>query len=89
MSEEAERNTRKEPATQPDMGQRCYEHDYSQAGLYHITMTVAEKEAQPLGCVKGNATAAPGEDDTPHVALSPIGKMVEEELTRSLPRHYL
>lgn len=70
------------------MGQRCYEHDYSQAGLYHITMTVAEKEAQPLGCVKGNATAAPGEADTPHVALSPIGKMVEEELTRSLPRHY-
>ncbi len=71
-----------------NMKRRSYMHDYSRAGYYHITMTVAKGLHQPLGRMAGRLDRADGEEDAPHVALSAVGKMVEEELRGSIRKHY-
>lgn len=70
------------------MKRRNHLHDYSRRGYYHITINVAKTLHQPLGHIVGQLDKQDGDDDAPHVALSPIGKMVEEELRVSIQRAY-
>ena len=70
------------------MGRRCQKKNYRLPGTYHITINVAEREWQPLGQVVGNLDKPDGDADAPRVELTNIGKMVEEELTKSITAHY-
>ncbi len=70
------------------MGRRCQKKNYRLPGTYHITINVAEREWQPLGQVVGNFDKSDGDADAPRVELTDIGKMVEEELTKSITAHY-
>lgn len=70
------------------MTRRSSTHDYGRQGCYHVTISVAEGRGHPLGYVAGNLNCADGEPNAPHVVLSPLGQMVEEELTHSISKHY-
>ena len=70
------------------MGRRCQKKNYRLPGAYHITINVAEREWQPFGQVVGNLDKPDGDADAPRVELTNIGKMVEEELTKSITAHY-
>ena len=72
-----------------NMKGRCSVHDYSAPGIYHITLAVTESLGQPLGRVVGDFLQEDGQPNAPHVELSAIGRMVEEELLKSIPAHYL
>lgn len=67
---------------------RAQAHDYTRAGVYHITIHVADGLGQPLGKVTGNPEAPDGTADAPHTALTPIGQMVEYELLHSIHTFY-
>ena len=67
---------------------RAQAHDYTRAGVYHITIHVADGLGQPLGKVTGNPEAPDGTADAPHTALTPIGQMVEYELLHSIHAFY-
>ncbi len=62
--------------------------NYRWPGTYHITIRTNDDLYQPLGKVAGDTSKKDDEADAPHVALSPIGAMVEEELTSSITAHY-
>jgi len=51
---------------------------------YHITISVAHTLQQPFGRMAGQLDSPDGTDDAPHVELSAIGRMVEEELRESI-----
>ena len=70
------------------MKRRSNAHDYSRHGTYHITISVAGALGQPLGRIAGRLDRPDGDKDAPHVELSPIGRMVEEELRVSIRRYY-
>ena len=70
------------------MGRRCQKKNYRLPGTYHITVNVAGRKWQPLGQVVGNLDKPDGNADAPRVELTNIGKMVEEELTKSITAHY-
>ena len=70
------------------MKRRSYAHDYSRSGFYHITITVTNALHQPFGQIAGRLDRADGDPDAPHVVLTPVGKMVEEELRLSIHKHY-
>ncbi|MDO4737027.1 MAG: hypothetical protein Q4A50_00230 [Bacteroidales bacterium] len=70
------------------MGRRCQKKNYRMPGTYHITINVAERQWQPFGQVVGNLDKPDGDADAPRVELTNIGKMVEEELTKSITAHY-
>ena len=70
------------------MKRRSNAHDYSRHGTYHITISVAGALGQPLGRIAGRLDRPDGDKDAPHVELSPIGRMVEEELRVSIRRFY-
>ena len=70
------------------MGRRSSVNNYSQPGMYHVTVHVAEEMGQPLGRVAGDARQADGHPGAPCVELSPLGLMVEQELLGSIPQHY-
>ncbi len=70
------------------MGRRCWRNKYSRPGIYHVTIHVDEALRQPLGRIAGDLAIADGEAGAPHVELSAIGRMVEEELTTSITAHY-
>lgn len=70
------------------MGRRCQKKNYRLPGTYHITINVAERQWQPFGQVVGNLDKPDGDADAPRVELTNIGKMVEEELTKSITAHY-
>ena len=70
------------------MKRRSLSHDYSYKGYYHITITTTRTLRQPLGQMTGQLDKPDGDLDAPHVALSPIGKMVEEELKESIHKFY-
>ncbi len=70
------------------MGQRCQKKNYRLPETYHITINVAERQWQPFGQVVGNLDKPDDDADAPKVALTDIGKMVEEELTKSITAHY-
>ena len=67
---------------------RASAHDYTRAGVYHITIHVADGLGQPLGKVVGNLSAPDGTPDAPHTALTPIGQMVEHELLHTIHAYY-
>ena len=70
------------------MKRRSYAHNYSRGGYYHITINVSKTLYQPLGRIVGQLDRKDGDDDAPHVVLSPIGHIVEEELLESIHRAY-
>ena len=70
------------------MTRRAAAHDYTQAGIYHITLHVAEEMGQPLGRVVGDGSAPDGSPDAPRIQLSAVGRMVEYELLHSIHDHY-
>ena len=70
------------------MKRRSSAHDYSRCGYYHITISVAPTLQQPFGRMAGRLDSPDGTDDAPHVELSAIGRMVEEELRESFKRYY-
>ena len=70
------------------MQRRMATHNYALPGIYHITLHVAEGMGQPLGQVQGSLEQPDGSPDAPHVALTPIGNMVQEELLTSIRKHY-
>ena len=70
------------------MKRRRQAHDYSFMGVYHITINVARGLKQPLGRIGGQLCKPDGDSDAPHVDLSPVGRMVEEELRESIHRFY-
>ncbi len=59
---------------------RAAAHDYTQAGVYHITIRVADELGQALGKVVGDLSAPDGTANAPRTVLTPIGQMVEHEL---------
>lgn len=63
-------------------------HDYTRAGVYHITIRVADELGQVLGKVVGDLSAPDSSANAPHTALSPIGQMVEQELLHTIHTHY-
>ena len=70
------------------MKRRSSAHDYSRCGYYHITISVASTLQQPFGRMAGRLDSPDGTDDAPHVELSAVGRMVEEELRESIKRYY-
>lgn len=67
---------------------RAMAHDYTWAGVYHITIRVADELGQPLGKVVGDISAPDGSANAPRTALSAIGKMVEHELLHTIHAYY-
>ena len=67
---------------------RATAHDYTRAGVYHITIHVADELGQVLGKVVGNLSAPDGTPDAPRTALTPIGQMVEYELLHTIHAFY-
>lgn len=65
------------------MGRRCFRNKYSRPGIYHITIPVNEAWHEPLSRIVGSLDKADGDPDAPHVVLSLVGQMVEQELTTS------
>lgn len=70
------------------MTRRAAAHDYTRAGIYHVTLHVAEEMGQPLGRVVGDGSAPDGSPDAPRIQLSAVGRMVEHELLHSIHDHY-
>ena len=70
------------------MNRRSYYCDYSGAGVYHVTLKTAEALRHPLGKVVGNIDKPDGDPEAPHVELTPVGQMVEQELLHSIALHY-
>ena len=71
-----------------NMKRRSHSHDYSRSGYYHITISTTKALHQPLGQIAGRLDKPDGDSDAPHVVLSPLGQMVEQELRESIQRHY-
>ncbi len=74
--------------TEHNMKRRSHMHDYSHSGLYHITISTAKDLHQPLGQMAGRLDKPDGDSEAPHVVLSPLGQMVEQELTKSIQQYY-
>ena len=70
------------------MGRRSTVNDYSLPGMYHITLRVAEGMGHPLGRVVGDVNQPDGSPEGPHVELTAVGRMVEQELLTSIRTHY-
>jgi len=74
--------------TEHNMKRRSHTHDYCRSGYYHITISTAEALHQPLGKIAGRLDRPDGDSDGPHVELSPLGQMVEQELRVSIQHYY-
>lgn len=70
------------------MKRRSFAHNYSRPGYYHITISANNAYRQPFGFIAGQLDKADGDADAPHVVLSAVGQMVEEELLTSISLHY-
>lgn len=78
----------KQHPTRHSMQRRMAKHNYALPGTYHITVHVAEGMGQPLGQIEGSMQQPDDSPDAPHVALTPVGIMVREELLTSITKHY-
>ncbi|MBQ9672523.1 MAG: transposase [Prevotella sp.] len=75
----------KKQEKKPSMKRRCDEHDYTQRGIYMIT--IATEGRLPLfGTLKGDPLATTG-NDKPHIVLSPLGERVKA-CWLDIPAHY-
>lgn len=79
---------KKRNPTQHRMTRRSEHNDYSQPGMYHITLRVVDGVGHPFGRVVGDANLPDGSDGAPHVELTPLGQMVQHELLHSISTHY-
>lgn len=70
------------------MKRRSMAHDYSRGGYYHITISVNSTMYQPLGRIVGQLDKPDGDCNAPHVELTPIGQLVEQELCESIHHYY-
>ena len=70
------------------MGWRGSQKNYRWPGTYHITISVLERQQQPLGRIVGDVSKPDGDPLAPKVHLSEIGEMVEHELLHSIHAHY-
>ena len=84
--DEKEQQLRKQ--TVHSMKRRSSIHDYSRGGYYHITIGVAQGSHQPFGRIAGRLDRPDGDSEAPHVELSAIGRMMQEELCGSISRYY-
>jgi REP element-mobilizing transposase RayT len=71
---------------QPSMKRRCLDCDYSQRGMYMVTL-VTEGRRKLFGDVKGRSEAEPGSADAPRMMLSELGESVVR-CWQSIPEHY-
>jgi len=71
-----------------NMKRRCEFHDYRRTGIYHITLVLNDRRTQALGRIMGDLNKADDDPDGPHVALSAIGLMVQQELLNSISMYY-
>ena len=85
-----EKHTAEEPPQrgQHHFGWRNDKKNYYWRGTYHVTITVKERRWQPFGRIEGDVSMPDGDPQAPHVVLNAIGKMVEQELTTSISKHY-
>ena len=85
-----EKHTAEEPPQHGNhhFGWRNDKKNYYWRGTYHVTITVKERRWQPFGHIVGDATKPDGDPQAPHVVLTAVGKMVEQELTTSISEHY-
>ena len=70
------------------MGWRGRQKNYCWPGIYHITITVADRKFQPLGHIVGDVNKPDGDPQAPRVELSEVGKAVEQELLCNIKSHY-
>ena len=75
----------KKQEKKPSMKRRCDEHDYTQRGIYMITMAT-EGRLPLFGTLKGNPLATSG-DDKPQVILSVLGERLKDSW-KDIPAHY-
>lgn len=75
----------KKQEKKPSMKRRCDEHDYTQRGIYMITMAT-EGRLPLFGTLKGNPLATSG-DDKPQVILSELGERLKD-CWKDIPAHY-
>ena len=75
----------KKQEKKPSMKRRCDEHDYTQRGIYMITMAT-EGRLPLFGTLKGNPLSTSG-DDKPQVILSVLGERVKA-CWLDIPTHY-
>ena len=66
----------KKQEKKPSMKRRCDEHDYTQRGIYMITMAT-EGRLPLFGTLKGDPLATNG-NDKPRIVLSPLGERLKE-----------
>lgn len=74
--------------TEHSMKRRSTIHDYFRPGYYHVTISLAQARGQLMGRIAGRADRPDGDAEAPHVELTAIGRMVEQELTTSITKHY-
>ena len=70
------------------MQRRMATHNYALPGTYHITLHVADGMGLPLGQIQGSLEQPDESPNAPHVAMTPVGNMVREELLTSITMHY-
>ena len=75
----------KKQEKKPSMKRRCDEHDYTQRGIYMITMAT-EGRLPLFGTLKGDPLATNG-DDKPRTVLTPLGEQVKA-CWQDIPAHY-
>ena len=74
--------------TRHNMQRRMTTHNYALPGTYHITLHVAGEMGQSLGQIQGSLEQPDESPNAPHVAMTPVGNMVREELLTSITKHY-
>lgn len=78
----------KQHPTRHNMQRRMATHNYALPGIYHITLHVADGMGLPLGQIQGSLEQPDESPNAPHVAMTPVGNMVREELLTSITMHY-
>lgn len=67
---------------------RATAHDYTLAGVYHITIRVTKELGPVLGRIAGSLSAPDGTPNAPHTGLTSVGQMVEYELLHTIHAFY-
>lgn len=68
------------------MKRRDSHHDYAERRMYMITIEVKGRRAL-FGRVEGDVSAPDGSTEAPHIVLSPLGKIVQDEWL-GIPRFF-